>query len=186
MNPHTQSILLSNPFPSFLTLLSQKSLVSLLPANLLVFLRSLLKHHSSLVPFQTPGLQSPYRSVWGVPPLCSWGSCYICLSQDGIPLSPQNVFCSSVTQSCPTLCDPTDCSMPGFPVLHYLLEFAQTHVIELVMPAHPRSPPSPPVLYLSQHQGLLQWVSSSHQVATVLELQLQHQSFQWIFRADFL
>ena len=58
--------------------------------------------------------------------------------------------------------------------------------IESVMPSHPLSSPSPPALNLSQHQGLFQWVSSSHQVAKVLELQLQHQSFQWVFRTDFL
>ena len=81
-----------------------------------------------------------------------------------------------------------DCSMPGFPVLHSLLEFAQTHISwigDAIQPSHPLSPPSP-AINLSQHQGLFQWVSSSQQVAKVLELQLQHQSFQWIFRVDFL
>ena len=66
-------------------------------------------------------------------------------------------------------------------------EFAQTHVhwvSDAIQPFHPLSPPSPPALNLSQHQGLFQWVGSSHQVAKVLELQLQHQSFQWIFRVD--
>ena len=84
---------------------------------------------------------------------------------------------------------PMDCSMPGFPVLHYLLEFAQTHISwigDTIQPSHPLSPPSPSAINLSQHQGLFQWVSSSQQVAKVLELQLQHQSFQWIFRVDFL
>ena len=96
---------------------------------------------------------------------------------------------SSVTQSCPTVRDPMDCSMPGFPVLHQLLELAQTHVHrvnEAIQPSHPLSSPSPPAFNLSQHQGLFQWVSSSHQVANVLEFQLQHWSFQWIFRTDFL
>ena len=72
---------------------------------------------------------------------------------------------------------------------NYLLEFAQTHihwVSDAIQPSHPLSPPSPPVLRLSQHQFPFQWVGSSHQVAKVLELQLQHQSFQWIFRVDFL
>ena len=71
-----------------------------------------------------------------------------------------------------------DCSTPGFPVLHYLMEFAQMHVHRVgdaIQPSHPLLPPSPPVLSLSQHQGLFQSVSSSHQVAKVLELQLQHQ-----------
>ena len=97
--------------------------------------------------------------------------------------------CCSVAQLCLTLCNPTDSSMPGFPVLHYLLEFAQTHVHwvdDAIQPSHPLSPPSPPALNLSQHQGLFQWVSSLHQMAKVLELQLQHQSFQWILRIDFL
>ena len=96
-------------------------------------------------------------------------------------------LCCLVTQSCLTLCDPMDCSMPGFPVLHQLLEFAQTHVLwvgDAIQPSHPLLPPSPPAFDVSQHECLFQWVSSSHQVAKVLEL--QHQSFQWIFRVDFL
>ena len=96
---------------------------------------------------------------------------------------------SSVTQSCPTLCNPMDCSTPGLPVHHQLPELAHTHfhqVSDAIQPSHPLSTPSPPTFNLSQHQGLFQWVSSLHQVATVLEFQLQHQSFQWIFRADFL
>ena len=94
---------------------------------------------------------------------------------------------SSVAQSCPTLCDPVDCSTPGLPVHHQLLELTQTHfhwVGDAIQPSHPLSSPSPPALYLSQHQGLFKWVSSSHQVAKVLEFQLQHQYFQWIFRTD--
>ena len=82
-----------------------------------------------------------------------------------------------------------DCSAPGFPVLHCLLESAQTHVHcvdDTIQPSHALSPPSLSALNLSQHQGLFQWVSSSHQVAKVLEFQLQHQSFQWIFSVDFL
>ena len=78
-----------------------------------------------------------------------------------------------------------DCSTPGFPVHHQLLELAQTHVHRVVMPFNQPSP-SPPAFNLSQHQGLFQWVSSSHQIAKILKLQLQHQSFQWIFRVDFL
>ena len=95
--------------------------------------------------------------------------------------------CCSVAQSCPTLCNPIDWSTPGFPVLHYLPGFAQTHVhrvSDAIQPSHPLLPPSLPALNLSQHQGLFPWVSSSHQVAKVSEL--QHQSFQWIFMVDFL
>ena len=95
---------------------------------------------------------------------------------------------SSVAQSCPTLCDPMDCSAPGFPVYHQLPELAQSHVHwvgDAIQPSHPLSPSSPAFI-LSQHQGLFKWVSSSHQVAKVLEFQLQHQSFQWTLRTDFL
>ena len=85
---------------------------------------------------------------------------------------------SSVTQSCPTLCDPMNCSMPGLPVHHKLPEFTQTHVHRVVdanQPSHPLSSPSPPAPNPSQHQGLFQWANSSHEVAKVLEFQLQHQ-----------
>ena len=94
--------------------------------------------------------------------------------------------------SCWVLSDslwPMDGSMTGFPVLHYLLELSPTHVHwvgDVIQPSHLLSPPSPPDLNLSQHQGLLQWVGSLHQVAKGLELQLQHQSFQWIFWFNFL
>ena len=83
-----------------------------------------------------------------------------------------------VTQSCPTLGDPMDCSMPGLPVHHQLLEFTQTHVhwvSDAIQPSHPLLSPSLPAPNLSQHQGLFKWVSPSHQVAEVLEFQLQHQ-----------
>ena len=90
---------------------------------------------------------------------------------------------SSVTQSCLTLCDPMNCSTPGLPVHHQLPEFTQTHahrVGDAIQPSHPLSSPSPPAPIPSQHQRLFQWVNSSHEVAKVLEFQLQHQSFQWI------
>ena len=93
------------------------------------------------------------------------------------------------TLSCVWICDPIECSTPVSPVLYYLLEFAQTHVhwvSDAIQPSHPLSPPSPPDLSLSQHQGLFQWVSCSHQVAKVFELQLQYQSLQWVFMVDFL
>ena len=96
---------------------------------------------------------------------------------------------SSVTHSCLTLCNPMNCSTPGLPDHHQLLELAQTHVHwvgDAIQPSHLLSSPSPPAFNLSQHQGLSQWVSSSQQLATVLEFQLQHQSFQWILRTDFL
>ena len=80
-------------------------------------------------------------------------------------------------------------SMPGFPVLHHLLEFVQTHVHWVnaaIQPSYPLFPPSSSVFNLSQQQVLFLWVSSSQQMAKILELQLQHQSFQWIMRVDFL
>ena len=113
------------------------------------------------------------------------------------PLSTYNVIislcvrmymlccCLSVAKLCLTLCDPMNCSTPDFPVLHYLLEFSQTHVhwvSDAIQPSYPLSSPSPPAFNLSQQQGLFQWVGSSYQVAKLLEL--QHQSFQW--SVDFL
>ena len=84
------------------------------------------------------------------------------------------------------LCNPVDCRTPGFSVPHHLPEFAQVHVhciSDAIQPSHPVTPSSPSVLNLSQHQGLLQWVGCSCQVAKILEL--QHQSFQRVFRVDF-
>ena len=104
-------------------------------------------------------------------------------------LPQRNENFSSVTQSCPTRCDTMDCSTPGLPVQHQLPEFTQTHVHwvgDAIQPSHPLSSPSPPALNLAQHQGLFKRVSSSHQVAKVVELQLQHQSFQWTRRTDLL
>ena len=98
-------------------------------------------------------------------------------------------FWCSVTKSCPTLFDPMSCSTPGLPVHHHLPELTQTHVHwdgDAIQPSHPLLSPSPPALNLSQHQGLFKWVSSTHQVAKVLEFQLQHQSFQWTPRTDLL
>ena len=102
--------------------------------------------------------------------------------QRGRPEKPQQVHI--IAQLCLTLCNSVDCSMPGFPVLHYLLEFAQNHdhwIRDAIQPSHPQWPPTPPALNLSQHQGLFKWIGTSHQVVKILELQLQHQSFQWIF-----
>ena len=82
---------------------------------------------------------------------------------------------SSVAQTCPTFCNPMDCSTSGLPVHHQLLEFTQTHVHwvdDAIQPFHPLLSPSPPTFNPSQHQGLFKWVSSLHQVAKVLEFQL--------------
>ena len=96
---------------------------------------------------------------------------------------------SSVTKSCPTLCDPMNHGTLGLPVHHQLLEFTQTHVHwvgDAIQPSHLLSSPSPPAFNLSQHKGLFRWVSSWHQVAKIPEFQLQHQSFQWTPRTDLL
>jgi len=116
------------------------------------------------------------------PPLNQFLPSYLCWECTGDIIS-------SVAQSCLTLCDPMVCRMPGLPVHHQLPELAQTHVHRVgdaIQPSHPLSFLCCPAFNLSQHQGLFQWVSSSYQVTKVLELQLQHQSFQWIFRTDFL
>ena len=96
---------------------------------------------------------------------------------------------SSVIQWCPTLCDPMNCSTPGIPAHHRLLEFTQIHIHQVgdaIQPSHPLSSPSPPAPNPSQHQSLFQWVNSLYEVAKVLEFQLQHQSFQRTPRTDLL
>ena len=121
-------------------------------------------------------------------------SSFICLFQIQVVTCTPDLLVthdsfSSVTLSCPILGDPIDCSTSGLPVHHQLPEFTQTQVHwvgDAIQPSHSLSSLSPPAFNLSQHQGLFQWVSSLHKVAKVLELQLLHQSFQWIFRTDFL
>ena len=96
---------------------------------------------------------------------------------------------SSVPQSCLILCDPMNHSTPDLPVHHQLPEFTHTDVHwvgDAIQPSHSLSSPSPPTPSPSQHQGLFQWVSSSHEVAKVLEFQLQYQSFQWTPRTGLL
>ena len=104
--------------------------------------------------------QWPWRQYWPLYLICCW--------------------CCSVTQSCLTLYNCMDCSMPGLPVPHHLPEFAQIHahcISDAVQPPYPLMPSFPSALNLSQHQGLFQWVICSHQMTKILELQLQHQSF---------
>ena len=89
---------------------------------------------------------------------------------------------SSVTQSCPTLCDPMNRSTLGLPVIHQLLEFTQIHVhrvSDVIQPSHPQLSPSPPALNPSQQQSLFQWVNSSHEVAKVLELSVTLKCKLW-------
>ena len=104
-----------------------------------------------------------------------------------IHLDIRNIQFSSVAQSCPTLCNPMNRSMLG--LQHQLLEFTQTHVhrvSDAIQTSHPLLSPSPPAPNPSQHQGLFQWVNSLHEVAKVLEFQLQHRSFQRNTRDDLL
>ena len=127
-------------------------------------------------------------------PICPWGSG----QEVGSLLSPNKyspfilkMQVVTVVQllSCVWLCNPVDCSMAGFPVLHHHPEFVQTHVhwvSDAIWPSHPLSSPSPPAPNLSQLQGCLQWVSCLHWVAKVLVFKLQYQSFQWVFRVYFL
>ena len=125
------------------------------------------------------------------PPTTNWRN--LCLFQSSkicyLKKKETSAQFSSVAQSCLTLCNPIDCSMPGFPIHHQLPEIAQTHVHwvgDAIQPSHPLLTPSPPAFNLSQHQDFFQGFSSLHQVAKVLECQLQHQSSQWIFKIDFL
>ena len=116
-------------------------------------------------------------------------SCFIVLHFTLRSMIYFKLIVSSVAQSCMTLWDPMECSTPEFPVHHQFPELAQTHVHQVsdaIQPSHPLSSPSPPAFNLSQHQGLFKGVNCLHQVTKVLELQFQHQSFQWIFRTDFL
>ena len=104
-------------------------------------------------------------------------------------ISISSVQFSSVAQSRPILWDPMDCSTPDLPVHHQFPEFTETHVHwvgDAIQPSHPLLSPSPPAFNISQHQSLFKWISSSYQVAKVLEFQLQHQSFHWIFRSIYL
>ena len=103
--------------------------------------------------------------------------------------SKSSVQFSSVAQLFPTLCDPMNRSTPGLSVHHRLPESTQTHVHQVgdaIQPSHPLSSPFPPALNPSQPQGLFQWINSSHEMAKVLEFQLQHQSFQWTPRTHLL
>ena len=134
-----------------------------------------------------------YNDLYGKEPKKEWIYAYAWISwfaeQPKLTHYKSIIQFSSVAQSRLTLCDPMDCSTPGFPVHHQLQEPTQTHVHRVgdaIPPSHPLSSPSPPAFNLSQHQGLFRWVSSSHEVANVLELQLQNQSFQWTPRTDLL
>ena len=176
------------------------------------FFRSLLKKNPTIPPVQfssvtqwcptlcdpmnhsMPGLPVHHQLLEFTQTHVHWVSDAIQPSHSLLSPSPPTLnlsqcYFSSVAQLCPTLCNPMNRSMPGLPVHHQLPEFTQTHVHwvrDAIQPSHPLSSPSPPAFNLPQRQGLFQWVSSSHQVAKVLEFQLQHQSFWWTPRTDFL
>ena len=145
----------------------------------------------------SPSLELPYQLLYYSPGHLSpaiLDSNYLCTCL----ITLTSLYCldlcssvqfSSVPQLCLTLCEPIDCSMPGLPVHYRLLEFTQAHVHwvrDAIQTSHSLLSPSSPAFNLSQHQGLFQWASSSHQVAKELEFQLQHRCFQSIFRTDFL
>ena len=124
---------------------------------------------------------------WRLPTACtchSWSTSILRRGIFGIHLYIYH--CCSVSQSCPTLCDPMDCSTSGLSVPQYLLKFSQGHVhciSDAIQPSHPLTPSS--ALSLFQHQGLFQSVRCSHHMTKILEFQLQLQSFQQVFRIDF-
>ena len=133
---------------------------------------------------------NPHQELpcWSVGSHQYWGK-----TQDDDLLKAQGIVrifcCCLVAKSWLTLCNPIDCSMPGYSVLHYLLEFAQIDVHwvgDATQPSHPLLLPSLPAPRLSQHHDFFQWVGSSHHMAKVLKPQLQHHSFQWIFSVDFI
>ena len=118
--------------------------------------------------FQSPRIKRTSLSV------CLCVCVYVLILESLVALHRTIQF-SSVAQSCLTLCDPMNHSMPGLPVHHQLPEFTQTHVHwvrDAIQSSHPRSSPSPPAPNPSQHQSLFQWVNSSHEVSEVLEPQL--------------
>ena len=191
----------------------QDSLTLTWPENSISFVRGLKEHHDLTVtwstwtavrtrhstprslqqlttslphlPFQRALLGLPWQSSdWNSP---LHGAHIGSLAGELRSYTPSSVQFNSVAQSCPTLWDPMNRSTPGFAVYHQLPGSTQTHVHwvgNAIQPSHPLSSPSLPALNLSQHQGLFKRVSSLHQVAKVLEFQLQHQSFQWTPRTD--
>ena len=155
--------------------------------------------HSSVLALRIPGTGAWWAAVYGVAQ--RWTQLKWLSSSSSLPLTEKFIFlcgsfelkelllafligqdcCCLATQSCLTLWGPTECSTLGFLVLHFLLEFTQIHVPwigDAIQPSYTLLTPFPVALNLSQHQGLFQWVSSSHQVAKVLEFQLKYQSFQ--------
>ena len=138
-------------------------------------------YHTGWSPFHTRNGGHRNASIPRSPTESCWDLIWIYFCDFSLSTWEENLV---VVQSCPPLCDTIDCSMPGFLVLHYVPEFGQIQVHWVDDAVH--LSPAFPALNLSQHQSLFRCVGISHQVAKVLELQCQHQSFQWIFRVDFL
>ena len=140
--------------------------------SLSIILKSKVKVKMLVVPdsLRPHGLQSSRLFCpWNSPGKNTGVGCHFLLQWN------LSVQFSSVAQSCPTVCNPMNRSMPGLPVHHHLPEFTQTHVhrvSDTIQPSHPLSSPFPPALNPSQHQSLFQLVNSSHEVAKVLEFQL--------------
>ena len=124
--------------------------------------------------------QPPFMTISFMIPSLIWLSISVLSLHQVHTYIVEQILCnisqfSSVVQSCPTLCDPMDSSTPGLPVHHQLPESTQIHVHwigDAIQPSHPLSSPCPPAFNISRHQGLFKWVSSSHEVAKVLEFQL--------------
>ena len=166
--PASVSFPMSQFFPSGGQSIGASASASVLPTNIQdwfpVGLTSLISLQSRQSPHPAP---LPHRN--------SSNSIHSWHSIRSFPKGGKFSCCYSVAQLCPTLCDPMDCSTPGFQVLPCPPKLAQTHVhwiSDAIQPSHPRSSPSPPASNPSQHQSLFQWVNSSHEVAKVLELQL--------------
>ena len=118
---------------------------------------------------------APSKSIWGADDVMWFLILWSLSGKKRQITNPVSDQVRSVAQSCPTLCNPMNRSMPGLPVHHQLLEFTQTHVHQVsnaIQPSHPLSSPSPPAPNPSQHQRFFEWVSSLHEVAKVLEFQL--------------
>ena len=179
----------SSPLVSLCHILVTKTRASLHPDTHNSWHRSIGVFHSgSILPFHTRLKHLLFcKATWTLQkPSVADEVNYPFLSSTSLLLCSSSCCCS-VAKSCLILCDPMNCSTPGFPLLHCLPEFAQTHVHwvgDAIQPSNLLSPPSPPAFNLSQHLGLFQWVGSLHQVSKVSELQFQ--SVQWIFSVYFL
>ena len=190
-SPHVVCKVCITASPTF----SRKSCSILMSKRCLKF-NSLFPSLSSIKSYSPPNLCQHFQwhpylcncSRWKSGSILDFPSLTTLIKLYPFPLISSVQF-SSFAQPCPTLCNPINRSTPGLPVHYQLPEFTQTHVhrvSDAIQPSHPLLSPSPLAPNTSQHQGLFQWVNSSHEVAKVLEFQLQHQSFQWTPRTGLL